>query len=135
MVCVYCGNKTQVSNSRLQKRGNNVWRRRTCTDCQATFTTLEKIDLDSAIVIVDKTVHTPFSRDKLFVSIMNSCKHRKTAIGDASGLTDTIISLLYPLITNASLDLAEVRTVTLQVLSRFDKAAAVQYEAFHPVKR
>src|SRR5664279_3068123 len=103
MVCVYCGNDTQVTNSRLQKRNNAVWRRRTCKECSATITTLERIDLETAVMVVDESVHTPFSRDKLFISIYNSCKHRKSAQADASGLTDTIISRLYPHISDASI--------------------------------
>lgn len=135
MVCVYCGNDTNVVNSRLQKRNNTVWRRRVCKECQATVTTLEKIDLETAVIVIDKTVHTPFSRDKLFISIFDSCKHRTTAQKDATALTDTIISSLYPLISDASINVETIKQTSADILKRFDKAAAVQYAAYHPVSK
>ncbi|HSX23639.1 MAG TPA: hypothetical protein VLE74_00900 [Candidatus Saccharimonadales bacterium] len=73
----------------------------------------------------------PFSRDKLFLSIHDSLKHRKTAQSDATGLTDTIISRLYPHITDGSVDAQGITAKAANVLKRFDKAASVHYLAFH----
>lgn len=131
MVCIYCGGATGVTNSRSQKRTNSTWRRRTCQDCQATVTTTEKIDLGTAIAVVDETASKPFSRDKLFISIFESCKHREDAPVAASQLTDTILGLLYPLISGGALQKDAVRETTGQVLARFDPAAGVHYQAYH----
>lgn len=133
MVCIYCGGNTQVGNSRLQKKQNSVWRRRTCDECSATVTTLEKVDLSSAIIVTRGSHHEPFSRDKLMITIHDSCKHRKSALKDAIALTDTVITHLYPLITEASVPRDTIVTETTKILTRFDKAAAVQYAAFHPL--
>lgn len=132
MVCIYCGNKTQVTNSRHQKRTNSVWRRRSCLDCLAIVSTTETIDLSTAIIVIDKNSHKPFSRDKLFISIHDSCKHRKTALKDAIALTDTIISLIIPQIKQASISKNDIKQTAHKVLEKFDNAAAVQYQAFHP---
>ncbi len=131
MVCIYCGGKTSVGNSRMQKRANSTWRRRVCSDCGATVTTIEKIDLETAVTVLDKKASRPFSRDKLMISIFESCKHRKDAQKAASGLTDTILGQLYPLITAGSLGKDDIRDVTSQVLARFDRAAGVHYQAYH----
>lgn len=131
MVCIYCGGSTFVGNSRTQKKQNTVWRRRTCDACTATVTTLEKIDLGSAIVIIKENRHERFSRDVLLVSIVDCCKHRKSPITDATGLTDTILTKLYPLIQDASIQRADIINETAKVLRNFDTAAAVQYTAFH----
>lgn len=132
MVCIYCGNKTQVTNSRHQKRTNSVWRRRICLDCQAIVSTTETIDLSTAVIVIDKTSHKPFSRDKLFISIHDSCKHRKTALTDAIALTDTIISLILPQIKHASVTKLDIKQTSHKVLENFDIAAAIQYQAYHP---
>ena len=134
MVCIYCGNATHVTNSRLQRKQNAVWRRRTCDACSATVTTTEKLELGSAIIVTKGKRHEAFSRDKLFISILDSLKHRKTAIADASALTDTVITRLYPLITDASLMRDDIAQQSQKVLQNFDKAGAVHYTAFHPVK-
>jgi len=132
MVCLYCGNETSVKNSRLQKRANAVWRRRECTECHATVTTLEKIDLATAVLVRTNTLTEPFSRDRLLVSIYESCKHRKDALGSSIALTDTIISNIYPYIRHAEVQKDVIINESLKVLRAFDPAAGVYYAAYHP---
>lgn len=119
-------------NSRHQKKLNRVWRRRTCLNCGTTFTSSESVDLSGSITVRDIRRLEPFQRDKLFMSIFDSLKHRKTAVSDATGLTDTVITQLYPLMQNAVVDKGQVVEAVIVILKRFDKAAAVHYTAFHP---
>lgn len=135
MVCIYCEGETSVINSRKQKRRNTVWRRRACNECNATVTSIESIDLENALVITSKKHHKPFSRDKLFISIYESCKHRSDAQTSATALTDTIITLLYPLIKNASVTRSNIIETTTKVLRRYDQPAAVYYKSFHPISK
>ena len=132
MVCIYCGNETKVVNSRPQKRLNRVWRRRTCLNCGTTFTSTEAVDLSGSVTVRDIKLLEPFQRDKLLMSIYDSLKHRKSALSDATGLTDTVISQLYPLMSDAVIEKTVITEVTSVVLQRFDKAAATHYQAFHP---
>src|SRR5687768_9890096 len=103
MKCIYCGSKTGVINSRLQKKTNQTWRRRQCSDCGAVFTTEEAVLTDHSVVVINKTHTEPFSRDRLLLSIYDSLKHRKTAITDATALLGTVWGQLYPNIESASL--------------------------------
>jgi hypothetical protein len=66
------------------------------------------------------------------MSIYDSLKHRKSALNDATGLTDTVISQLYPLMSDAVIEKTAITEVTGVILHRFDKAAATHYQAFHP---
>ena len=139
MVCIYCGKDTKVINSRLQRRANQVWRRRKCLTCNSVFSSLEASDLSLSLsfrtshISPNRTYLQPFQRDVLFMSILDSCKHRKTAVSDATALTGTVLSKLRPLMTGAVIDREEVVKTTYQILKRFDKAASVQYLAFHPL--
>jgi len=72
-----------------------------------------------------------FSRDRLFLSIYESCKHRPQAIEDAAALTQTIISQLGDR-TAGVFRKDEVAAICLRVLRRFDGVAATIYEAYHP---
>lgn len=132
VICIYCQNDTKVVNSRHQKKLNRVWRRRTCLNCGATFTSSEAIDLSGSITVKDIKRLEPFQRDKLFMSIFDSLKHRKTALSDATGLTDTVITQLYRDMQEAVIDKSLIIRVVTTVLQRFDKPAAVYYSAFHP---
>lgn len=132
MTCIYCGGKTQVINSRPQKRLNRTWRRRECQNCHAVFTTEESANLSGSIVV--RHPHAPvqpFSRDKLFVSLYRALGHRKTAVEDASALCDTVIAKLLHGEAEAAISPSDIIQTAQEVLSRFDNAATVQYAAYH----
>ncbi|HSX06113.1 MAG TPA: hypothetical protein VLG92_00125 [Candidatus Saccharimonadia bacterium] len=136
MVCIYCGNKTQVNNSRHQKRLNRGWRRRECLHCHAIFTTIEETEYSSSLAVrnLNGAKHRPikpFSRDKLFVSILKAVGHRKTATEDASALTATIVAKLLANAVDAVISPNDIMEYTLETLHRFDTVAAMQYEAYH----
>lgn len=132
MVCVQCGGKTDVVNSRLQKRNNHVWRRRKCRECQAIFSTAEAPDFQAQWLVKDASGDVEaFSRDKLFLSLYDSCQHRQTAVGDAAALTDTVINKLRGAIHRSQVEAATISRTAQVVLSRFDTAAVVRYAALH----
>lgn len=133
MVCIYCNGDTQVVNSRLQRRVNQVWRRRKCVNCRSVFSSLEGADLTRSVAYrTSQNKIEPFQRDILFISVYEALKHRKKAVPEASSLTDTIIGKLRLRIKGSAISRTDVITVTTGVLKNFDKAAKVQYLAYHP---
>src|SRR5690554_5213061 len=95
MVCIYCGNKTEVYNTRERKRSPSVWRRRRCVSCVAQFSTSEIPDYESNLVVEGlRGKLYPFSRDKLFLSLYKALGHRRDALHSATELTETTINIL-----------------------------------------
>lgn len=134
MVCLYCASKLTVSNSRPQRRTNTIWRRRACPNCQAIFTSIEQINpTDTLLFQTALGTVEPFSRDVLFISVHDALKHRKTAVNDATHLTDTIIKQILPENRAATLLRVDVVARAAAILARFDKAAGVHYQAYHPL--
>lgn len=131
MVCIYCGNPTKVINSRTQKRLNQKWRRRQCINCGAILTTIEQIEMTSALRVKSNKQYEPFLRDELFLSIYEAVRHRKRALEDAIGLTETVLSSLTPS-GDASVDREHIVSEASKVLKRFDLVGAALYEALHP---
>jgi transcriptional regulator NrdR family protein len=72
-----------------------------------------------------------FQRDKLLLSLHRSCQHRKTALSDAQGLTDTVIKKLLTQINDGIINSTVIAQTTQVALNRFDNAASVHYAAFH----
>lgn len=132
MVCVQCGDKTQVINSRPQRKVNQQWRRRQCQGCQTIFSTLEIADY-SALWAVKTPARPlkPFSRDKLLLSLQHSLQHRPSSLDDAAGLTDTVITKLRSQATNGILTAQQIIQTVQVALNRFDKLASVHYQAMH----
>lgn len=144
MVCIYCQHDMGVSNSRPQKSRNQVWRRRLCKACGAVFTSIEAIDLTQSLMVASvsasdhqaahapKTQLSPFDRDRLFISIYESLRHRQAAVHDARGLADTVIAQLISVSRDGLVPLCIISETVLNTLRRFDDVAAAHYGAFHP---
>jgi len=106
--------------------------------CNAIFTSREHIDLTESLRVQqaqDGKQLTPFRRDRLFLDIYESCKHRPTALGDAIALTQTIIDKLCLEAKGGLLTRLQIVTEALAVLKRFDLAAATAYGAYHPPRK
>lgn len=137
MVCIYCFTTTKVVNSRRQRRTNNIWRRRKCLGCGAVFTTNEKVELETSLMIKKPngraTALTPFSRDQLMINIYESCRHRASAANDAAALTQTVVNDILPTAADGVIDKTQLIKGTAKVLKHFDPVAATIYAAYHPL--
>ena len=132
MLCPYCKHKTEVTNSRHKATTNQVWRRRSCPHCSGIFSSLETPDLSTSIIVTSHGKSKPFDTDGLFISIYESMRHRNAAHHDARAICDTVINKLLKDVQNASIERDEIVSTTATTLQRFDRAASVQYLAFHP---
>jgi transcriptional repressor NrdR len=132
MVCVYCGNETRVTNSRLQKRNNQVWRRRQCEACKAVFTTHEIVDLSNALLVDSGVSTSPFLPDRLFSDVLAALKDYKHRYIAAREITSTVIQKLLKRPQNALFSASDISKTTAEVLKRFDKRAYLRYVADHP---
>lgn len=138
MVCLYCSRELTVSNSRPQLSRNQVWRRRPCKACEAVFTSIESIDLSKALIVSKPAgdgqapLLSAFERDKLFISLYESLRHRPAAASDARGLCDTIVAHIIKKADHGNISPRTIFSLALNTLSHFDAAAASHYTAFHP---
>lgn len=132
MVCIYCGGETKVTNSRLQKRNNQVWRRRQCLACQAVFTTHETIELDSVLSVKHNGQNRPFLADLLLKELMLALSHRKDVYIASREVLATVVRQLLRLPQKPLFSPADISQTTAEVLQRFDRRAYLRYLADHP---
>jgi len=132
MVCVYCGHETKVTNSRWQKRNNQVWRRRKCVVCKAVFTTHEAVDLPSALLVQSGTSTKPFLPDLLFTEVLLALQDRKNCYVDAREVTNTVIKQLLKLPESPLFTPQQISQAASKVLGRLDKRAQLRFVAEHP---
>jgi transcriptional repressor NrdR len=132
MVCVYCGGETKVSNSRLQKRSNQVWRRRQCLVCGSVFTTHEVLELESALSVDKGGQLEAFMPDLLLKELHSALRDRKDVYAASREVLATIIQTLLRLPQKPVFKPADISKTTAEVLKRFDKSAYLRYVADHP---
>ena len=77
MRCPFCGAQdTRVIDSRLSQEGDQVRRRRECTECRERFTTFETAELSLPRVIKSNGSREPFREDKLRAGIQRALEKR-----------------------------------------------------------
>ena len=77
MRCPKCGgNKSSVVDSRQAEDGNTIRRRRECEECQHRFTTYERVEERTLVVVKKDGTREQFSRDKIFNGIIRSAQKR-----------------------------------------------------------
>lgn len=128
MVCVYCGSKTKVTNSRRQKRNNQIWRRRQCLKCQAVFTSHEVIDLSGALLVDSK----PFIEDLLYSDLLLALKDRSDSHEAAREVTHTVVQELLKSPQKPQFTSSEISRVAGAILERLDRRAYFHFHADHP---
>ena len=81
MHCPFCSaNDTKVIDSRLVAEGNQVRRRRECTDCNERFTTYEQAELLLPRVIKGDGSREPFDDDKMRRGIHKALETRPVSV-------------------------------------------------------
>lgn len=131
MRCVYCGGDTNVSNSRRQRRNNQIWRRRKCKACGAIFTSHEAIDLSSTLLVVSGGSTRPFITDILFTEVLLALQDRKDCYSAAREATSTIVGQLLRPPAEPVVGTKQISQIAAKVLRRLDKRAYLRYLAEH----
>lgn len=132
MVCPYCQADTQVTNSRRQKRNNQVWRRRHCRACGAVFTSNEAIDLSSTLSVDSGGSVKPFLADMLYTELLLALQDRKDCYIAAREVTSTVVKELLKLPEKPLFKASQISAAAGVVLSRLDRRAWLRYAAEHP---
>ncbi|MFT5423942.1 MAG: transcriptional repressor NrdR [Phycisphaerales bacterium] len=91
MICPFCShNDDKVIDSRSTDAGKVIRRRRQCLACDRRFTTYERIEQSSRLIVVKKDgARVPFSIDNIMRGVANACGKRpiseetKLAIAEA----------------------------------------------------
>ena len=130
MVCIYCNAETKVTNSRHQKRSNQVWRRRKCKRCLTVFTTHEAIELSGALLVNNGSL-SPFQPNLLLIELLEALKHHDSQQLAAQELSHTIIGKLLKK-RQKVISTSQISRETAAVLKKFDRRAWLRYCADHP---
>ena len=77
MRCPFCGAQdTRVIDSRLSQEGDQVRRRRECSECKERFTTYEMAELNLPRVIKSDGSREPFREEKLRAGMLRALEKR-----------------------------------------------------------
>ena len=91
MKCPKCRNlDTRVIDSRMTEDGKAIRRRRECEKCGARFTTFERLEFVSFMVIKSSGESEPYDRTKVMNSMLKALTKRKFAPEKLEDLVNTL---------------------------------------------
>ncbi len=138
MKCINClYQKTSVTNSRAQLKGQTVWRRRHCSACQHVFTTIEQVDPTTVYTVKSQSSKklVTFSRATLLLSILEVLQYANTDPESAYWLTESVIhKIVSQYRPVAPLLASHIALVAHETLSSYNHLASQAYAARHAVK-
>jgi len=98
MRCPGCsGMENKVIDSRLNKEGTVIRRRRECLSCSERFTTYEKLERSLPLLIKKDGRREEFNRDKIIDGVKKACQKRPVSIKDIEELVDRVEQYLQEL--------------------------------------
>jgi transcriptional repressor NrdR len=98
MKCPGCsGMENKVIDSRLNKEGTVIRRRRECLSCSDRFTTYEKLERSLPMLIKKDGRREEFNRDKVIDGVKKACQKRPVSIKEIEELVDRVEQYLQEL--------------------------------------
>ena len=91
MKCPFCSNKdTKVIDSRPGKIEFEIRRRRECPECSERFTTFERLEQMSLMIVKKDNRREEFRREKIFTGIKKACQKRPVSVDRIEAIVDEI---------------------------------------------
>ena len=91
MKCPGCsGMENKVIDSRLNKDGDVIRRRRECLSCSDRFTTYEKLEHSLPLLIKKDGRREEFDREKIISGVRKACQKRPVSTKDIEDLVDRV---------------------------------------------
>ena len=138
MRCPFCNSvNTRVVDSRQVDNETSIRRRRECNDCKRRFTTYEKYEINSLIVIKKNQEREAFDRNKILNGMIKSCYKRKVPLEVLENATKEI-ELEINHLNKKEIPSSEIGELIMEKLKSIDKVAyrrfASVYKEFQRVE-
>ena len=131
MRCPFCGHEdTQVKDSRPSEDNSSIRRRRFCTECDARFTTFERVQIRELIVVKNNGEREGFDRDKLVRSMRIALRKRPIEEGALEQLVNKIVRGLETL-GETEITTQKIGAGVMAALSTLDPVAYVRYASVY----
>ena len=131
MKCPYCGfAESKVIDSRPTEESSAIRRRRECLKCGKRFTTYEKLESLSLIVIKKDQSRQQYNREKVLKGIITACEKRPISLAQMEKIADDIESELYQSMER-EIDTTTIGEKVMDSLKNLDEVAYVRFASVY----
>ncbi len=131
MKCPYCSfAESKVIDSRPTEDGASIRRRRECLKCQKRFTTYEKLETISLIVVKQDNSRQPYDREKVVRGLIHACEKRPISYAQMEEIADKIEGEMYQR-KSREITSTEIGERAMAYLKELDEVAYVRFASVH----
>lgn len=131
MKCPYCGfSESKVIDSRPTEEGASIRRRRACLKCEKRFTTYEKLETISLVVIKRDLSRQQFDRNKVLSGIIHACEKRPIPLNRMEKIVDDIEADLYQSMSK-EIESNAIGEKVMEKLKDLDEVAYVRFASVY----
>ena len=116
-------------DSRAAEDGSSIRRRRQCERCGARFTTFERLDEVSTLVVKRDGRTVPFDRERIRSGVSAACKGSPVDEVAVEGIVARVVDRLAAF--SSPVESAQVGALVLEELRRIDPVAAVRFASVY----
>ena len=131
MRCPYCGFvESKVIDSRPTEENNVIRRRRECLKCQKRFTTYEKLEAISLVVVKKDQSRQQYDRNKVLKGIITACEKRPISLAQMEQIADDIEGELYQSMER-EFESTKIGEKVMEKLKNLDEVAYVRFASVY----
>ena len=131
MKCPFCTSlRNRVIDSRLSKDGDSIRRRRECLDCKRRFTTYERVEEISLLVVKKDGRREAFDRNKIIVGMLKACEKRPISVKVIEDFVDGLERELQER-GEREVESKEIGERVIQKLYELDEVAYVRFASVY----
>ena len=131
MRCPFCeAQDTRVIDSRPTEDGHAIRRRRECDQCGKRFTTYEKVEEITFMVIKKDGSREAFDRNKVLNGILKACEKRPVSMADVERIVDDIERSLNNMMQK-EIESKVIGEIIMEHLKGLDEVAYVRFASVY----
>lgn len=131
MRCPKCnGLKSSVLDSRQADDGNTIRRRRRCEECDYRFTTFERVEEKTIVVVKKDGTREQFSREKIFNGIIRSAQKRPVSSSDIDEIVARIEQKVRSY-TDSEVESDWIGNLVMEELAELDEITYVRFASVY----
>jgi transcriptional repressor NrdR len=120
----------KVVDSRESKEGEVIRRRRECLECGRRFTSKERVEEPTYMVIKKDGRREQFQRQKLVAGMLRSCEKRPVTVSSLEAIADQVERLLQDR-PEKEIATDDIGAFVMTELKRLDKVAYVRFASVY----
>ncbi len=131
MKCPFCGNlEDKVIDSRQSKEGTEIRRRRECLECGRRFTTYEKIEETTPLIVKKNNQREAFNPNKIRKSLLISCQKRPVSSEQIENIIKTIEQYILES-EHKETPSSKIGFIVMEELKKLDKVAYIRFASVY----